>query len=655
LLHETAAAVAGISAIGHDAENLEDLRRLDRIRKQLSDLDEYEEQGPPWNLRWGLYKGDRINRAARNVMLSRLTPMLMQPTVKKIEGYLDQGTLDDRFWEMGPIYLTLTQRLDSAGLDVRELIKQANYVWGMGRDETWTDDFRDPASELIRYWWKHHGLLGNYALAKNTAVFERVKRMIRDNYDMDRVYADLISEANRSLRDIELADLVTGSVLTGATVVPGAYTVAGWEAEVQQRIRDSRAHIEKDAFKLEALAGELDGIEEYLFRKYVSQYKRAWQEFLDGMEVSRFTDISRAVDGLGELSDPEHSAIVAVLVKAAENSIIVRDGQPCDDLWREFEGINRFFGRDEITAELPEKPSTRRESYAKLLSDAQGVLDKGGSELEGEQDCGRSLRQIANDLADGKRDAEALMRSGSSALSRAAGDLLGRPFAAAQSAAFANACACLDAAWQKAVYERFQEDLGDKYPFNKHGSEADPADLVAFFGRGGALDKFHEDEADPANRAGMQLPGSYTQAVRQGGRIRDIISGNGFSVSFVLIAESPRFGSGLESATFKFGADRPFEYRMGGTREQRFTWTGAEQECSISIDPSSGSQPAPLREAGPWSLFRLVDRGEIDGSTIAWSLRNRHDVQYKLSGPNADFIVSGGFIFSCPGRICGGG
>jgi len=655
LLQETAVAMKGVKAIGNDAENLEDLRKLDRIRRQFAQLDNWEDEGAPWSLRWGLYKGDRVNCAARNVMLSKLTPMLLQPTVRKIESYLDQGTLDDRFWAMGPIYLALTQRLDSADLDVREFVKQANYVWGAGKDEAWLDDFQDPAGELIQYWWKHHLLLGSHALAKNTVVFERVKWTIRDNYDNDRVYADLISEAGRNLKDIEIIDLVSGSVLTGSVVVEGAYTTVGWETEVQPRIKSSREDIEKDVFKLEALADELDGIEDYLFRKYISNYKREWQEFLDGLTIAQFTDISRAKEGMDELSDPENSAIFTVLKKAAENSVLLREDQPDKDLWGEFEGINRFFGRDEATQAFPDKPSTRMENYTGYLGDAVKILDQGGSALGGEQDCGKALRQLANDLAGSRRDAEGLIRAGGSGLSRKAGEFLGKPFGAAQSAAFADACQCLNAAWKSQVYDVFQDELAEKYPFNKHGAEADPGAVVAFFGRGGALQKFQDDEAEPAERAGLQLPGSYTQALRQGERIREVIAGNGLSISFVLIAESPTFDRDLESVTFKFGSDRPFEYHMGGTREQRFTWSGADQECSLSINPSAGNQPAPLKESGPWSLFRLFNRGEIAGNTIAWSLRKQHDVQYKVSGPNANFILDGGFIFSCPSRVCGGG
>lgn len=651
LLNETAEAVSAIKDVGSDDNDVDELERLDRIRRRLSALDKYEDDGVPWNLRWGLYKGNKINRAASNVMLARLTPMLMQPTVRKMESFLVSCPLDDQFWEMGPLYLDLTRRLDSADLDIGDLTKYANFVWGLNEDEDWQDDFRDPADGLITYWWRHRDVLGAQALSKNTIAFEQIKSRIQENYDLKTVYAELIKAANRQLKDIELVDIVSGAVLTGRLSVRGAYTKTGWETEVADRIRDSRKDIENDAFKSEALASELEGLEDYLFKTYVSHYTKAWQDFLEGIEVSSFGDISRAQDGLGELNDLENSPIFAVLKNAAENSILLRDDEPIDDIWGEFKGINRFLGREEVDENLPEEPSSRMENYLEYLKNADQALGDGKGNLDGEKNCGESLRRLANDLADSKEDIERLIRG--STLSGKATGLLLKPIGRAQAAAYSDACRCLDAAWESEVYEAFQDDLADKYPFNKLGSEADPADLITFFDKNGTLQKFHEDEAEPAERAGLQLPDAYTRAIRKGNNIRGIISGSRFRVSFTLIAESPLFDPDLQGVTFKMGDERSFEYSMGGPRERDYTWTGDDADCELVVVPSEGRRPSPLRETGRWSLFRLIDRGTVTGNAVAWRIDN-HGVKYKIGGPNAAFILDGGFTFSCPRRLCGG-
>jgi type VI protein secretion system component VasK len=236
--------------------------------------------------------------------------------------------------------------------------------------------------------------------------------------------------------------------------------------------------------------------------------------------------------------------------------------------------------------------------------------------------------------------------------SNEAGSLLGKPLEQARAAVYANACACLNAAWESEVYGPFQDELDDKYPFNEHGSDADPAAVIDFFKRDGRLFTFHKNEVEPS---GLTLPQSYERAIYDGKRIRDIISRNGFSVSFRLIAESPFYrGSDLKNVVFRLGNERPFEYKMGGTRERDFVWKAEDVDCELSIYPVEGRQPEPLRETGYWSLFRLIDRGQIDRDKIAWSIRRTDDAKYRVSGSDADFILQGGFRFSCPSRICGG-
>jgi type VI secretion system protein ImpL len=651
LLSETADAAEVIKTVGNDPKDIDDLRKLDRTRRQLFKLDDYEDNGAPWHLRWGLYKGNKINHRARRNMMIKLTPMLMQPTVQKMENFLINSPVDDQFYAMGMLYLELTKPLDSADLDARELTEHLNFVWGINReDEEWRDDFRDPASRLAEYWWKHREVLGKTVLSRNQADYDHINDKIQRDYNLNRVYAELILKANRELESIELVDIVSSPVLAGDVSVEGAYTKIGWETEVEERIKRTREDIEANEFKRKALEDELPRLEETLRRMYYRYYLDAWQDFLGGIEVVHFADISRAQDGLSEINDAVSSPIILVLKKAAENSVVLREGQePIDEIWREFKGINRFLDRDDPEKEIPEEASTRMESFLGYLTDADATLGDGDSDLGSNKDCGKIWNRVASDLRKFKRKAEKLIGSGGSARDEAS-KLLGAPFEQAQTAVYTNACACLNTAWEDRVYGPFQDELDGNYPFNEHGTDADPALVVDFFKRDGILFTFHRDEVEPS---GLTLPRQYTQAINDGKRIRKIISGNGFRVSFKLIAESPFYrGSDLESVSFKMGNDR-LEYKMGGTREKGFVWKGNDIDCELSIYPMTGNS---LHASGYWSLFRLIDRGEInrDSRTVAWTFRKRHDVKYKIGGPNADFILGGGFKFSCPSRICGG-
>ncbi len=651
LLADTHERIQMIDDVGNRATDIDDLERLERVQNQLALLDRYEEEGPGWHRRWGLYKGNAINEHGREKLLAKLTPMLMQPTVNVMEDYLVDlmaaDTLDTvLFSQVAAVYRELTDTLGTGDLDAQELVRQAIAAWGRARDELWLGDFRDPAGDLMAYWWKHRDdpALAGKTLEKNQSVYAAVIRTIQENTSLLTVYEEIIRQANRNLVEIDVRDIVAGTVLSGDTVVPGAYTVAGWEQEIQDRFKQARRHIMSDELMLEAFGDRLETIEEELLEMYYSRYGRAWQEFIENLQLQGFDDIGRAIDGISELKGGENSPIIIVLKKAEEHSVLRRDGERVEAIERKFRGIRQFLGSDDEDEE-----ATRLERYFERLEDGHGVLSDGEGLFDAGEDCGNSLRDLARDLSRAEDAAEDLIVASGSGVSRAASNLLGLPFESSRRAAYTNACRCLNMTWRNTA-ELFDDELADKYPFNRHGTEADISTVIRFFGYNGVLHKFHEDEVKPAERAGMSLSGSYGTVRAAGERIRDVISGTGLNVVFVLEAEARGFDN-LARVTFELGEDR-LRYSMGSPKRERFTWTGQDVECSITAQPVEGARKT-ISKTGPWSLFKMFDEAVFEGSTVKWSTVQQFDARYTLSGQAAGFIRRGGFRFAAPSTICG--
>src|SRR5580765_541935 len=59
------------SADQRQAASIGDLQKLDRLRADLVDLSDWEENGAPWSMRWGLYSGHEIYRDAKPVYFDR--------------------------------------------------------------------------------------------------------------------------------------------------------------------------------------------------------------------------------------------------------------------------------------------------------------------------------------------------------------------------------------------------------------------------------------------------------------------------------------------------------------------------------------------------------------------------------------------------------
>ena len=70
------------------APSLGDLQALDQLRLTIVQLDGYQQNGPPWSYRFGLYQGDKLAARARRIYFDRFRPMLLNPTQANLVSYL---------------------------------------------------------------------------------------------------------------------------------------------------------------------------------------------------------------------------------------------------------------------------------------------------------------------------------------------------------------------------------------------------------------------------------------------------------------------------------------------------------------------------------------------------------------------------------------
>jgi len=80
-------AVADVRAIHTTAgqiSNVDQLQKLDALRKQLEEISNYERGRVPWSLRWGLYSGGDIYAPARQAYFDRFGDLLFADTQGKL-------------------------------------------------------------------------------------------------------------------------------------------------------------------------------------------------------------------------------------------------------------------------------------------------------------------------------------------------------------------------------------------------------------------------------------------------------------------------------------------------------------------------------------------------------------------------------------------
>src|SRR5580704_6314977 len=87
-VQDAVADLTMVQTANNQASGVGDLKKLDNLRSELVDLTDYEENGAPLSLRWGLYVGDQIYPDAKRVYFQRFRQLLFAETQKRVTDNL---------------------------------------------------------------------------------------------------------------------------------------------------------------------------------------------------------------------------------------------------------------------------------------------------------------------------------------------------------------------------------------------------------------------------------------------------------------------------------------------------------------------------------------------------------------------------------------
>jgi type VI secretion system protein ImpL len=115
----------------------------------------------------------------------------------------------------------------------------------------------------------------------------------------------------------------------------------------------------------------------------------------------------------------------------------------------------------------------------------------------------------------------------------------------------------------------------------------------------------------------------------------------------------------VSNSLFSVGQDRVI-YDMGAQKESRLTWPGASGGARLSVT-TNGPEPDALVFEGPWALFRLMERAQIDARSesayrVRWTLERKGayavDVPYEIFSATAvNPFARDFFAFDCPRQL----
>jgi type VI secretion system protein ImpL len=276
-----------------------DLTKLDNLRSELVDLSDYEQNGAPWSLRWGLYEGDQIYPDAKRVYFERFRRLLFAETQKRITDNL--GALDGKSAANAPndsyiksydelkAYLETTDPVDNKYTTKEFLTPVLMSHWVADRD---IDQPRKNLAGLqFDFFATELAKQNPFSTGNSDLLIKSARAYLKQFSGIDRYYAQLLSKAAQ--KDVSFNEQFPDSagVIASSHKVKGAFTRSGYQF-VQDYLKDPKAYMSGEEWVLGKAPQDLDqdAIRQKLTDRYNSDFVAEWNTVLRSSSVAGYQD-----------------------------------------------------------------------------------------------------------------------------------------------------------------------------------------------------------------------------------------------------------------------------------------------------------------------------------------------------------------------------
>jgi type VI secretion system protein ImpL len=671
-------AVADLSTLqtgANQVAGLADLKKLDNLRSELVDLSDYEENGAPLSLRWGLYVGDQIYPDAKRVYFERFRRLLFAETQKRVtdnlEALADESAANapndsyEKSYNELKAYLITTEPADHDKSTKEFLTPVLMSDWVASRDID--KDRKDLAAPQFDFYATELAKDDPFATGNSKVTIQQARDYLRQFAGIDRYYAQLLSKASQNNHELSFNDQFQDSVgvIVSSHKVKGAFTRSGF-LFVQDALKNPATYMGGEKWvlgKSDLKDMDLDVLRQKLTERYDQDFVNEWNTVLKSSSVAGYVSNNDADKKLEKLTGPT-SPLLELLYFISHNTDVapadakthfapvqaVEPPGPADKLPDHYvvppnkeyvEALGKLQSDIHALAQNPGAPDPAQLTQAGSSADAASqAVTKVITSVPVDQQFGNQ-DQVRRLLEEPIKNAEALLRRGPIDIANGAGKSYCSSFAG----------------------------VASKYPFDSNSSQDLTVDqLYAIFGpTGDALKKLKEDVKPFVLTVGNKYVANPTATVKP-------------SASFLLFLNSvaalsdtlypsgsppPHFSytlkqlpSNLEGVEMKIGNEK----LAGGSAQKTFVWTGAAEDVQVTTKSGDTLDSFP---ADPWAAFKLVARArQLGGGKLEWVNENNgkpimlsngkqksYDYQLQVSGSANPFFDLQGM--RCVSQVAG--
>ena len=658
-VHEDVAALKTLQITPTQPATVDDLRKLDNLRGELVDLSDWEANGAPWSMRWGLYSGHEVYGDAMPFYFDRFNRLLFAETQRRIVD--NMSVLPDNPPANAPndayvkTYNELKAHLITTSFHEKSTTSFLTPVltshWVADRDidkdrkDLATRQFDFYATELVKKNWLGSG--------NSPTLISHTQTYLKGFTGLDRFYGQLLAKVPNS-KELSFNDTYPDSVgvIASSHKVKGAFTRSGYQYVQQALLNPSDMGGEEWVL---GPAGAQGVDQAALRQKLTDRYNQDFvSEWITVLKTSSFTGYASYTDAdkkLQKLTDPA-SPQMELLYFISHNV----DVAPQD--------VKAPFAPVQAVEEPgpPDKPPAKyigkaTEDYVKALGTLDAVIH-GLAQSPGGTPDPTLLAQAAAAEGTASTAVTTVITSvpvdSQFANERQVRRVLDEPITAID-ALLKRGPSDIANGTGKGFCAAFN-DLTGKYPFNPNSLQDLPVDQLYSVFAGDAWKKLTDGIKPFVLRVGSGYAENPTAPVRPSVYFLRFLN-HMQALSDVLYpsgSQPPHFSytlkqmpSNLDGVEVKIGDKK----LSGNGAQDTFVWTGAPENIDVSKNGDTLDSAS-----GPWAVFRFIARAHhLSGNGLEWVIENNgkpvvlpngkvksYDYQLQVAGgANPFFEMSG--------------
>jgi len=522
---------------------------LEGLRARLEVLQTHEQNGVPMYLRLGLYQGDKLRPALRDLYFDRFNALILSPALDELKTELRffarrtgrdlERSKSEAYFSLLKIYLMI---LEPKNMDPDLLSAwfyktvQTPGVIGADRGPL-PDNLREMTLRQIDFYIAQMARGQAPILEMDEVLVQSVRNRLLTTSVGERLYADIKAQGAQDISPYSLSTAMGGvpqNFVASTFQIPGFFTKAGWEQfpNIMQKVLEGSSGEVVWVLGLQTVKREdmMDDVE----RRYFEEYARYWQRFLESLRIlpgKNLFDIEDKISALTQVHSPLRKLLSSVdentylfargesrVLSGAKNFVegatdkvkrVLKFGQrdetlertlpsgPANPVSLKFQSLHQFMtppsGSDEIP--LIEQYVTE---IGKAHSVVWGIIRKEETGLEAKTVAKEVLNRGENDLIQGARNTEKLLKRLTPSSRAVLSPLFLEPFRMAAEEIMQTAVIDLNRAWREEVYLPCRQNIMGRYPFSRGGEDASLDDVAAILQPDkGIFWQFYEAEIKP--------------------------------------------------------------------------------------------------------------------------------------------------------------